>query len=161
MGNYATVTSVRHLLVRYFDGASSAGDFFGSSLASHHIDRAEAKVNSRLITRYSLPFTVVPPEVRRITEDIACLNIIKASNYQGGQRKNEYYEEFKSAVDDLEAIAKGEAGLTLTNGTELEPKSAARFVSSDTGYTPIFGKDDPTAWERDSDEESAQEAKRS
>lgn len=161
MPSYATTTSITHLLVRYLEDNSTGGDPFGESTTAAHINRAEARINAKLSARYSIPFSPVPPEIRRLTEDIACVYLIRASNYQAGQKKNEYLEEFKSAFDDLELIAKGEASLVFTDGSLVPPLSSGHFVSSDTNYTPIFGKDDPTQWERDVDEIDDQAARRS
>jgi phage gp36-like protein len=159
MGTYATTTSIRHLLVNFYEGNSSTGDHFSASLASHHIARAEGQVNSKVVARYSLPFSPIPPEIRRIAEDIACVNIIRASNYQSGQKLNPYLEEFKEAYKTLDAIAAGEAALTYTDGSIVAVKADTRFVTS-TEHTPIFGKDAPTEWERATGEVSAQAAKR-
>ena len=152
MGNFATTTSFDYLLVRFYKSLSSTTDTFGSAQVSAHIDRAESLVMSSLAARYSMPFTTVPPEVRRISEDIASVYIIRSSNYQDGKEKNQYLENFEKAFYDLKQLSEGARKLTLTNGSLVSQNTAGRFKSSSLNYTPIFGLDDPINWERDSDE---------
>lgn len=160
MGQYATTTAIQHLLVNYLEGNSTGSDPFAASTASKHIERAEARIHSELAARYSLPISPTPPELRRLAEDISCYYLIRASNYQSGQRKSEYLEEFKSALDYLKLISDGEKNLTYTDGSVVQPLSSNHFVSDKTNYTPIFGLDDPDQWQRDEDEIADQEADR-
>lgn len=152
MSVWLTTTSFSDLLVRFFKGGTSSSDTAGVNIVSAQMERAEAVVMSALAARYSMPFTTVPPEVRRIAQDIASYMIIRASNWQDGKEKNRMLEEFKVAFEDLKAIASGDMKLTLTDGSLLSVKADTRMTSSTINYTPIFGKDDPTNWERDIDE---------
>lgn len=122
-------------------------------MASKAITRAEGTVNAALAIRYSLPFSVVPPEVRRLSEDIACYYIIRASHFQtSGGTKNPYLDDFKSAFDDLRSIAKGEMGLANTDGSLVPVNTSGMFKSSTETYSQIFNLDSPRAWEVDSDQ---------
>ena len=147
MGSYATNTSMPQLLSQFYKDNDIAFDSGGATMASKAITRAEGTVNAALATRYSLPFTTVPPEVRRISEDIACYYIIRASHWQtSGGTKNAYLEDFKSAFEDLKSIAKGEMGLALTNGSLVPVNTSAMFKSTTEDYEQIFNLDDTTAW---------------
>lgn len=160
MGTFATTTSINTILVRFLKGNTTSSDSFGKDLFSAHITRAEAFVKASIASKYSLPFTVIPPEITRITEDIACYYVIRSSNYQNPKEKNSYLEEFKTAFDDLKAIAEGSRKLTDTSGSEIGTRTTSMFQSNTENYTPIFGKDDPTQWQRDDDEIVDQEALR-
>lgn len=150
MGLWATTTSFPHLMP-YFLKGNATSDTFGVSLLSTHIDRAEAQIASALSRRYSMPFSQIPPDVRRITEDLTSYFVIRASNYQDGKQKNQYLENFGRVLEDIEAIAKGERGLLYTDGSLVPVKSASRFGSSTKDMTPVFGIDDPQNWAPDPD----------
>lgn len=157
MSVWLTTTSFNTLLVRFYKGNTTSSDTAGVEIVTTHMDRAEAVVMSAVAARYSMPFTTVPPEVRRIAQDIASYYIIRASTFQEGKEKNRMLEEFKVAFDDLKAIMEGDRKLTLTDGSLLSVKADARMTSNTISYTPIFGKDDPKSWQRDVDEITDQE----
>ena len=161
MGLYATTTSFTELLVRFYKNNTTSSDTTGVAIAVKHIDRAEGTVNAALTRRYAIPFATVPPEVRRISEDIATYYLIRACNYQDGKTtKHAYLEEFKTAFDDLKNIADGKSRLSLTDGSLLPIKASSRILSSTEDYTPIFGLDPAKNWERDPDEIDDQENSR-
>lgn len=160
MGTYATTTSIPYLLVNFLKGNSTTGDAFGSTLCSHHINNAEAIVNSHLAVRYSMPFSPIPPDVRRLSEQIACYNIIKSSTYQDVKQKNPYLDDFKSAFEQLKMYSEGTIPLTYTDGSLVPTLSNNILLSSSDGYTPIFGRDDARNWERDDNEIEDTEASR-
>ena len=107
---------------------------------------------SAIAARYSMPFTTVPPEVRRLAQDIASYYIIRASTYQDGKEKNRILEEFKEAFEDLKSIESGDRKLTLTDGSLVSVKASTRMTSNTIEYTPIFGLDEQKNWARDIDE---------
>ena len=149
MGAYATVTSFSLLLPNVLKGNTTTSDTFGTAMLSSHIDRAENTVNAYLSTRYTLPFTSVPPIIRTLSEDIACYYFIRASYVQDGQRKNEYQDSFKIAITTLENIRDGKTQLVLTDGTMVNPMSSNRYLSSTKDYAPTFDLDSPRAWRTD------------
>lgn len=118
-------------------------------------------MNSYVGSRYSLPFTstAVPPVLRSLSEDIACYFAIRGSFTQDGASRNDYADSYREAIEVLERIADGTIPLTYTNGSIVSAISA-RIDSSSEGYTPIFGKDEPEDWDRDSDEVSDQDTAR-
>lgn len=150
MGIYATTTSFPSLIPNLLAGNSTA-DSAGVDALSAHITRAESIVNSYLSARYSIPFTVVPPIVRTLSEDIASYFHIRGVSVQDGQRDNPWYSSYKLALDMLQDIKDGKTQLSLTDGSSVGPISTSRFLSSTDGYSQTFNLDSPDNWEVDSD----------
>lgn len=161
MGTYATTTSIPYLLSGFLKGNSVLTDAFGATLSAHHIANAEGFVNSHLAVRYSMPFSPVPPDVRHMSEQIACYNIIKSSTYQDVKQKNPYLDEFGTALERLKMYTEGTLVLTYTDGSLVPTLSNSIMLSSTENYTPIFGRDDSKSWQRDEDEITDTENSRS
>jgi hypothetical protein len=85
--------------------------------------------------------------------------VIKATGYRADDR-NEYLDDFKSAIDMLNDLKEGKVKLTYTDGSVVPVISSSRFLSDKDGYTPIFGLDDQQDWKRDDNEISDQSAAR-
>jgi phage gp36-like protein len=158
MGDYATTSSLSLLMPGYLLQDTTTTDAAATARFSKHVTRAESVVNSAIGRRYSLPFIVgttttnVPPILRTLTEDIACYYAMRNSFSQDGKTKNPYLEEYKSAIDILDSIAKGITALTYTDGSEVPAQSTNLFKSTSRNYTPIFALDEPSEWRRDPDE---------
>lgn len=151
MGTYATTSSFTNLLPYLLKG-NSTSDSTGVAILSAQITRAESIVNSYVSARYSLPFSVVPPIIRTLSEDLTSCFTIRGSYVQDGQRENKYDEAFcKQAYAILEGIKKGEIPLTLTDGSLVSTKTTTRILSSTENFAPTFNLDDPDNWEVDSD----------
>lgn len=103
----------------------------------------------------------MPPILRSLTEDIACYFTLRGSFTQDGASRNDYADAYKEAMDVLLKISEGDIALTLTDGSIVPALASGRILSSNEGYTPIFGRDEPTNWNRDSDEVADTEAARS
>lgn len=164
MGTYATTTSISELIPQFLSGNTTTSDTAGTNIFSRHIDRAEGVVNSYVATRYSLPFnttTSIPPLLRTLSEDMACYFAIRGAYTQDGQNTNQYFPEYRKAMETLEAIKNGQIQLAYTDGSLVSPVSSSRFLSSTENYTPIIGLDDPELWKRDNDEIDAQNSARS
>ena len=146
MGIYATTTSFGEILPGFYKGGSSTSDTAGAAVVDRMITRAEAKLNSILAIKYSLPFATVPPLVRTLSEDLACYYIVRNTNYQDGKEKNKYLENFQIVFDDLAELMKGVTKLTLTDGSTVPVNSRGRILSSSLDYAQIFNKDEPTSW---------------
>ena len=165
MGFYATTTSLSELIPNFLKQNTTTSDTAGTAMFSRHIDRAESVINSAISRLYILPFIVgttttnVPPILRTLTEDIACYYALRSSYTQDGASKNPYLDAYKSAMDMLADLAKGEIKLADTSGSLVAVRSS-RYLSDKEGYTPIFGLDDENEWKRDPDEVSDQEAAR-
>jgi len=163
MGKYATTTSISQLLPGFLKGNTTTSDTEGTNIFSKHIERAEAKIDSVIASKYDITgFTSgsIPPLLTKLTEDIAVYNVIRATSYRVDD-KNEYLDDYAKANESLEKIIKGEINLTYTDGSVVTPISSNRFLSDKSNYTPIFGLDDPQDWKRDDDEIDDQEDARS
>lgn len=152
MGNYATKTSIYLMLPGFLkDNTSASTDSFGTLMFDRQILNAESLVNAAVAPNYSISdFTAIPPLLRKLTEDIAIYNVIKATGYRADDR-NEYLDDFERAMDMLDSIRKGETKLTYTNGSDI-PVLSNKILCDKSDYTPIFNLDDPTSWEVDPDQ---------
>jgi phage gp36-like protein len=150
MGLYATTTSFVNIMPNILAG-NSTSDSSGVDAIAAHIIRAESIVNSYLSARYSLPFTVIPPIVRTLSEDIASYFHIRGVSVQDGQRDNPWFLSYKLAIEMLADIKDSKVGLSLTDGSAVSPASSSRFISSTEGYSQTFNLDCPTNWAVDSD----------
>lgn len=151
MGNYATTTSISELIPNFLTGNTTTADPNGESMFSRHIDRAESIINTYITARYSLPLSPTPPVLRTVAEDLACYFAVRSAYTQDGQNKNQYYPEYKTAMQLLEDIQKGVIKLALTDGSDVPSVSNNRFISSTENYSPVFGTDDPENWKVDAD----------
>lgn len=162
MGRYATTTSISELAPNFLRGNTTTSDTEGTAIFSRHIDRAEDAINGYLAARYAVPFSAssVPPLVKTWTEDIATYYAMRASYAQDGQIRQDYVDAFKRAEEQMIAASKGGITLVLSDGSAAPSKSSTRMLSSTEGYTPIFGRDDESAWKRDDNEVSDTESDR-
>lgn len=160
MGQYATTTSIALLLPNFLRDNTTSADTDGQSIFSLHIDRAESVVNAKVAQRYSLPFSVVPPLIRTITQDIATYMAIRGTLNQDGKVKNVYLEDYEKAMSLLDEVVAGAVTLVDTQGSALATLGDDRFKSSTVDRSPIFGLDDAQQWQRDQDEIAETEAGR-
>lgn len=165
MGVYMTSTAIKVILPGFLKaGADTAtSDTTGLAIFARQVDNAESKVNSVIASRYDITTfssTAIPPLLRKLTEDIAVFLTIRNTGYRADKR-NEYLDDYKTAIDTLERFIKGEVNLTYTDGSSVAVLSSSRFLSSSKDYTPIFGMDDPRLWKRDEDEKDDQSNARS
>lgn len=151
MGIYATTTSISELIPNFLSGNTTTFDMAGTAMFSRHIDRSESVVNTYVTSRYSLPFSPVPPILRTISEDIACYFAVRSAYTQDGQNRNQYFPEYREAMKTLESIRKGDIKLGYTDGSLVAVNTSARYISSTENYTPVFGTDDPENWKVDDD----------
>lgn len=151
MGLYATTTSISNLVPQFLKGNTTTSDVPGTAAFSAHIDRAEGLINSKLVSRYALPFTTVPPLVRMLAEDIASFYALRGVIAQDGQVDNEQIKRFEPAIELLDSIAAGDTKLALTDGSLLSTRTTARMMSTTEDYAPTFNLDDPEDWELDDD----------
>jgi len=142
------------------DSTSASTDTFGTAMFDRQVLNAESLVNASISPHYQISgFTAIPPLLRKLTEDIAIYHVIKATGYRADDR-NEYLDDFRGAIETLDAIKMGTTKLTYTDGSVVPQLTSQRFLSSKTGYTPIFGLDDQTEWERDANEIADQSSAR-
>lgn len=161
MGVYVTSTAYYLMLPGFLkDSTSASTDTFGTSMMSRQVLNAEGLVNASISPYYSIgDFTAIPPLLRKLTEDIAIYNVIKATGYRADDR-NEYLDDYKNAIDMLDSISEGKLKLTYTDGSIVPINTNTRFLSDKEGYTPIFGLDNQQNWQRDEEEIEDQDASR-
>lgn len=152
MGRYATSTSISVLMPFALSGNTTTSDSNGTDIWSAASDRAEGEVNSYLVARYDPSnWTTtgnpgVPPLVRKLTEDLACLFFMRSAMVQDSQIKNPNIPEWEKAETKLEKIRDGVTVLAYTDGSLVPTKSGSRIVSSTVGYSHIFGMDSERTW---------------
>lgn len=152
MGFYQTTTALSELLPGYLAGNTSTSDTAGVSAFSRYIDDAEAEVNSAIAIRYEMPFSTVPPLLRTLAGHIACYIAIRNGFSAEGLHRNQYLDDYKDAKAILKELMDGARRLTYTDGSLVPVNTTGRIKSSSETYTPIFGLDEPTSWDRDPDE---------
>lgn len=162
MGFLATTTSFSELIPNWLSGNTTTSDALGTNILTRHIDRAEGLVMAAASREYdSAVFTTTnyPPLLRSLAEDIACLFAMRGATTQDAQIKNENVAMFKGSYDMVQEILQGKQTLALayTSGAQVPRRTGSLFLSSSEGYTPIFGLDDATLWDRDADEVDDQE----
>lgn len=157
MGTYVANTDIETLLPGFYRGGSAGSDANGAAMATRMIVKAEALVNGAAATRYSMPFTTIPPDMIRIAQELTCYYLIEATTYQEG-KENSATKRFERVFDDVKALREATLVLTYTNGS-LVPTKTARMTTN-TDYTPIFGLDDPKDWKVDQREIDDQEEAR-
>lgn len=145
MGSYATTTTISLRMPDFLDGNTTTSDERAAEVFSSFIDKSEAMVNAAVATRYTLPFTTVPPLVRDLSFELAGYFTIRAFSSRDWPSRNDTLDDFKTAFDTLTQLQKGEIQLTLTDGT-IVARRGTIIVCSRTDEDPIFDVDEPTAW---------------
>jgi len=155
MGRYATTTAIADILPFFLASNTTTSDARGTSVFSKAITQAEAKVNSAVTARYdasSWTSGAIPPLILALSEELACYYAIRAAYTQDGQSRNDYLDDFKSALDTLKKLEEGDIKLTYTDGSLVPTRSGNRFLSTSENYSPVFGLDTATAWKVDPDQ---------
>ncbi len=152
MGRYATSSSISLLLPNWLNGNTTSSDTYGADIWSTSADRAEGYVNAAIVARYdpstwtSTGTPVIPPLVRKITEDLACLYAVRSAITQDASVKNANLAEWEKAEATLFEIRDGLIKLADTQGALVPTRSGTRFMSSTQGYNHIFGMDNERTW---------------
>lgn len=145
----------------FLSGNSSGSDSFGNDVWSAAADRAEGYINATIVARYdpstwtSTGSPAIPPLIRKINEDLACLYAIRSSITQDSQLKNANLAEWEKAEQSLFDIRDGKIKLAYTDGSLVSTRSSSRFVSSSSGYNKIFGTDSEVNWSSGDNEQDA------
>ena len=148
MGLIATTTTLK---TRY-PGMPQSNSAYDTVLALN-IDRAEGIVNSFLSRRYSIPFTVIPPIVLSLVEDLSTAFAYRSNFMRDSHNTSEWADELKKcAMETLDLIREREIDIVDTSGNLIGENSTRKRVQSNTKeYTPAFGIDTNTAWDFDKD----------
>lgn len=166
MRRYVTTTSIPVLMPSFLQGNTSASDTAGVDIFSNAADYAEGELNAALVARYDpSSWTTtgspgIPPMVRGIAADMACFYAIRNTGVQDSQVRNLSLDSYEKVFDKLALLREGSLALAYTDGSLVPTRSSGRMLSSTEGYTPIFGLDTETAWERDPDEVDDQSSAR-
>lgn len=167
MGRYATSSSISVLLPNWLSGNTVTSDAYGADIWSAAADRAEGEVNSSIVNRYDpTSWTTtgdpgIPPLVRKLTEDLACLFSVRAAQTQDSQIKNPNIAEWERSRQVLKDLRDGFEKLAYTDGSLVPTKSASKILSSTQGYSHIFALDAEVNWDVGQGEISDIESERS
>jgi phage gp36-like protein len=114
---------------------ADSGDMPDTQVVAEAIDRADAEIDAYLGTRYTLPLTPVPDQVKGLSMDITLYHIYSRRSVAPPVRRQKY----EAALSLLKQIAAGEAVvegaselLTETTQVESEFASANRVFSRNT-----------------------------
>ncbi len=109
---YATVARVRDIL----EGVSVT--VMADTRVEARINKAEDVINSKIGGRYTVPFASgsVPGVITAFAEDIACYFVMRTLFTNDSQNKNEWIEDFRSALSSLNAIRDGKQVVLDDNG---------------------------------------------
>lgn len=148
MGDYISTTNVLTMMPQL--PATGEGSTATGALISQTVLRAEAIVRSYIANRYSLPFAVVPIQVREESLALAVYYTYKYQYAQDNMNTNAFVERDDGASNNvfknLENIRDGKQWLTLTNGSALAYKAGIRGVrGTHKDYQPVFDMDSITS----------------
>lgn len=155
MGNYIDNTSIATYMPQ-LPALGESGYSATMDVIDQAIEGAEAIVDGYLGTKYSVPFSPVPPMVRDLARDIS---VHKAYNflYHGDNvASNVYAERYqdweKNAYAMLEMLQENKLVLTDTSGNIVSTKTATRNVrGTHNDFVPTFDAGDETGWRVDPD----------
>jgi phage gp36-like protein len=114
---------------------TDSGETPDSQVVAEAINRAEAEIDAYLGSRYALPLTPVPDQVKGLSIDMALYHLYSRRSVAPPIRRQKY----EAALSLLKQIAAGEAVveggselLTETSQVESEFSSATRVFSRTT-----------------------------
>lgn len=124
---YATPTQVRDVLSRDASPEGTAAEL-GDTRITEAIESAEAEVNVRLATRYTVPFdsNAVPDVVGDLTRDIAAYlaSLTYRQNKDFSSEQDPVLRRYQRALDLLKALATGDADLGGGGGDDAPTATA-------------------------------------
>ena len=95
-----------------------------------YLTMADNIINSKLGSRYVVPFTTTPPIIVTIATDIAAYYTMRALFTSDSQNKNEWTATYKESIKMLDEIAEGRVPVVDASGNELPHKTQS--LSSNT-----------------------------
>ena len=114
---------------------AESGDTPDSQIVTEAVNRADAEIDAYLGSRYALPLTPVPDQVKGLSIDMALYHLYSRRSVAPQVRRQKY----EAAVSFLKQVAAGEAVLegasellTETAQVESEFSSATRVFSRNT-----------------------------
>jgi hypothetical protein len=147
MGTYATTTSLETLVVGVtFDTATT-------SLAGQCIVWAENEIDKKLSNRYDVSSfkTTVPPIITTICEQLSLGYFWENSSRGSKESLTRADKLIKRAMDNLDALAKGNLAVADTSGSVIADRIGDSGVLCNTSdYNNTFNEADPLNWAIDS-----------
>lgn len=141
---YSTATDVRVLLEGVTVTVKSDADI------AILITDADNEINSKLASKYSVPFSTTPPIIKTLSKTIAAYYVMRDLFTNDSQNKNEWTDSYKDALRTLEKMSKGEYIVLDSSGAELA-KSAEVLKSNHQDHHTTFDVDKPEDWSQDDD----------
>jgi phage gp36-like protein len=121
----------------------------------YYISKAENKINSKLASRYKVPFTApVPPLIDDLTAEIAAYMVYKILNGTkpvSDTKSTVWYQGFEEAMKTLDAIAKYEEKLIDASGNDVAAVSGL-IDGNNKSFTPACDMDDEGNWDISADQ---------
>lgn len=130
MANYTSAANVQSLLVGVVVG----------DIKTMYLTMADNIINSKLGSRYAVPFTTTPPIIETIATDLAAYFTMRALFTQDSQNKSEWVASYKEAIKMLDEIAQGKVPVISATGVELA-HIAQSLKSSTQTFHPTFDMD--------------------
>ena len=113
------------------------------------IDIACDIIDSRIVYKYSVPFTSTPPLIKHIASHLSAYLVLRRiySKTRGGTMDNSWIDKFKDFAEEmLKGVFDGILTLIDANGNEVSYKDDYGMEISTRGYTPIFNEGDELNW---------------
>jgi len=121
------------------------------TVVEYMIDIACDIIDSKLVYKYTVPFTTTPPLVRTIATHLSAYLVLRRiySNTRG-EGFADWLNMFKDFADNLlKSIFEGTCILIDSSGNELSIKSGYGIKISTSSYVPIFNEGGELDWEID------------
>ena len=99
------------------------------------IDSASDLVDGYCGPRYPVPFSPVPPIVRRLTTDLAIWNLFGRKGFDEATAEKAVVERYKAAMRFLEKVAEGKVSIGTGTETPHEPPLKVAVHSRDQVFT--------------------------
>ena len=111
-----------------------------ATVNAQFITMAENIINGKIASKYSVPFTVVPPLIETLATDIAAYFCMRTLFTDDSQNKSEWTATFKESMKILDEIADGRLPVIDSTGTEVA-RNIEPMYSNTKDYTPVFDVD--------------------
>jgi len=118
---------------------TDSGDIPDSQVVTEAIDRADAEIDAYLGSRYALPLSPVPDQVKGLSMDMALYHLYSRRSVAPPVRRQKY----EAALSFLKQIAAGEA--VLAGASELLTENA-QVGSEFSSATRIFSRTTQENW---------------
>lgn len=123
---------------------------------------AEAMINAKLARYYTIPFTVLVPQLQTIATDMAVYLLMSRRLFTKEQiNDSPWVDRYKEVLKELDDMAVGKTVLVDSSGQVLAGRTdIAEAYSSTMTYTPTFGEGPIENQTQDQDKLDAEDAAR-